>query len=203
MGMATDLTAPDDPGVAVSGPGRQRRVIVAGVVLSVAAAVVTAIGLSVGGSARGARVAVEGAAPMFDLPRVGAEAKRVRLADFAGRPVVVNFWASWCVPCRKEMPDLQAASQRLKPRVAFVGVNHQDARDSAAEFEREVGVRYPSGWDPDGGVARKFGVAGLPTSVLVDAKGRIVARRLGEVSERELLDLVARAFGIDAQEPPS
>ena len=112
--------------------------------------------------------------------------------------MLFNLWATWCVPCRKEMPALQAASERLEGRVVFVGVNHQDGRSPAAEFEREVGVTYPSGYDPDGAVARDFGVVGLPTTVLVDARGRIVARSLGELTENELDELVAEAFGIEA-----
>ena len=196
--MATDLTTHTPPSVdepAVP-PRRRRRLLVAGGVIAV-----LAIGAVAGiGASRSTDpdngVAVEGAAPAFDLPRVGAEDGRLRLADFAGQPMVVNFWASWCVPCRKEMPALQAAAERLVGRVAFVGVNHQDGQSPAAEFEREVGVTYPSGYDPDGAVARDFGVVGLLTTVLVDASGRIVARSLGELTENELDDLITDAFGI-------
>ena len=196
--MATDLTTYTPPSVdepAVP-PRRRQRLLVAGGVLAVLAiGAVAGIGASQPTDPED-RVAVEGAAPAFDLPRVGAEDERLRLADFAGQPMVVNFWASWCVPCRKEMPALQAAAERLQGRVAFVGVNHQDGQSPAAEFEREVGVTYPSGYDPDGAVARNFGVVGLPTTVLVDASGRIVARSLGELTETELDDLIADAFGI-------
>jgi len=198
--MATDLTVdtPADIEEPAVRPRRRRRLVIAGAVLGVVAiGAVAGIGAS-RSSDPGDQVALEGAAPAFDLPRVGAEGESVRLADFAGRPVVVNFWASWCVPCRKEMPALQAAAEQLEGRVAFVGVNHQDGRSPAAEFEREVGVTYPSGYDPDGAVARDFGVVGLPTTVLVDARGRIVARSLGELTENELDELVAEAFGIDA-----
>jgi len=195
--MATDLTTHAPP--TVDGPvrlRRRRRLLIAGGVLAVlAVGAVAGIGASRSSDPED-RVAVEGAAPSFDLPLVGAEGDRVRLADFAGRPVVVNFWASWCVPCRKEMPALQAAAERLEGQVAFVGVNHQDGQGPAAEFEREAGVTYPSGSDLDGGVARDFGVVGLPTTVLVDARGRIVARSLGELTDSELAELIAEAFGI-------
>ena len=193
--MAADLSADT---AAVPDPHalrqRRRRRVVLAVVATVG---VVGIGAAAGIGAKD-RVALEGAAPYFDLPRVGVAEERVRLADFAGRPVVVNFWASWCVPCRKEMPALQATAERLEGRVVFLGVNHQDGRIPAAEFEREVGVTYPSGSDPDGAVARDFGVVGLPTTVLVDAGGRIVARSLGEVTEDELVELIAEAFGIDS-----
>ena len=196
--MATDLTVPPDGGAVEPRPGRRRRRIVVGsvVALAVAAAAVAAA-VSSGTAGGGDRVAVEGETPGFDLPRVGSPDERVTLAEFAGRPLVVNFWASWCVPCRKEMPALQATAERLAGRVGFVGINHQDGATAAAEFEDEVGVTYPSGHDPDGAVARDYGVLGLPTTVLVDASGRIVARRLGEVTDDELAELIAEAFGID------
>ena len=197
MGMATDLTAAT--GVDLDAPTRRcRRRRAAIVAATVAVAAAAGLVASRAGPPD-ARVAVEGAAPSFDLARVGAdEGERVRLADFAGRPLVVNFWASWCVPCRKEMPALQAVAERLEGRVVFIGINHQDGRRPAAEFQDEVGVRYPSGYDPDGAVAPNFGVVGLPTTVLVDARGRIVGRRLGEASVEELLVFVVDAFDIDA-----
>lgn len=203
--MATDLSADSAPVVAttVRRPrGRPRLVFVAGVLAVVGIAAAAGIGASRSTTSRD-RVAVEGAAPAFDLPRVGVDGERVRLADFAGRPLVVNFWASWCVPCRKEMPALQAVAERFEGSLGFVGVNHQDGRTPAAEFEAEVGVTYPSGYDPDGDVARDFGVLGLPTTVLVDARGRIVARRLGEVTEDELEALIADAFGIHGRNTDS
>lgn len=196
--MASDLTAAAGDGHAHGGSQRRRRrVVVAGVVVAVAAGVAVAA-FSSGGTPAETRVAVEGAAPGFDLPRVGAPEERVALADVVGDPLVVNFWAAWCVPCRKEMPALQAEAERLAGQVRFVGINHQDGATTAADFEDEVGVTYPSGHDPDGGVARAYGVLGLPTTVLVDASGRIVARRLGEVTEDELARLITDAFGIPA-----
>lgn len=202
MGLAADLSPPGAGSARVPERPHRRRVAIA--------AVIAAVGVAVIGVAAGMRapapsdaVRAEGAAPAFDLAQVGADGARVSLAQFAGRPLVVNFWASWCVPCRKEMPALGRVSEQLAGRVAFVGVNYQDERSAAAEFQRAAAVRYPSGTDPDGEVGRRYGVMGLPTTVLVDAGGRIVGRRLGEVSERELLDLVARAFGPAAVGEPS
>lgn len=198
--MATDLTAPAVAEAEPTAPvqRRRRRGLAIAVGGAAIAAVVSVAAVSSGGAPVEHRVAVEGAAPAFDLPRVGAPDERVTLADFAGRPLVVNFWASWCVPCRKEMPALEAAAERLAGRVGFVGINHQDGDAAAADFEDDVGVTYPSGYDPDGAVARAYGVLGLPTTVLVDASGRIVARRLGEVSDDELARLITDAFGIPA-----
>ena len=193
--MATDLSADTPPPETPVRPRRRHRSALAAALVVIGVAAAAGIGASRSNDPEH-RVAVEGAAPAFDLPRVGVDGERVRLADFVGRPLVVNFWASWCVPCRKEMPALQATAERLEGRVGFVGVNHQDGRTAATEFEEEVGVTYPSAYDPNGGVARDFGVVGLPTTVLVDASGRIVARTLGEVTEDELDELIAEAFGI-------
>lgn len=196
--MATDLTpdAAESVGT-VTKPRRRRRALVAAALGLLALGAAAGIGASRStGATEG--LAVEGLAPAFELSRVGVTGERVRLADFDGQPLVVNFWASWCVPCRKEIPALQAAAARLEGLVGFVGINHLDTGEAASLFEREVGVTYPSGFDPDGAVARDYGVAGLPTTVLVDIEGRIVARRLGEISETELLRLVDEAFGMDA-----
>lgn len=162
-------------------------------------AIVSVATFTRGGTSPDERITIEGAAPAFDLPRVGAPDEPVTLAAFAGKPLVINFWASWCVPCRKEMPALQRASERLAGRVVFVGINHQDIAADAAEFERNVGVTYPSGHDPGGDVARAYGVLGLPTTVFVDQSGRIVARRPGEITDEKLDRLLVAAFDV----PPS
>ena len=197
--MAADLTAPavDDAASPAAHRRRPRRLALTGVISAVAV-VGAVVALADGTSPGRGRIEAEGAARDFDLARVGAPEERVTLEDFAGQPLVVNFWASWCVPCRKEMPALQAAAERLAGRVRFVGINHQDGATAAAEFQRDVGVTYPSGHDPDGAVARDYGVLGLPTTVLVDASGRIVARRLGEVTDDELARLIADAFKVPA-----
>jgi len=142
----------------------------------------------------GERVA-EGFAPQFDLPFVGDASRSVSLAQFSGGSVVVNFWASWCIPCRKEMPAFQVAADRLVGRVAFVGINEQDSATAAADFQHAVGVRYPSGSDPSGRVAALYGVRGLPTTVVMDAAGRIVGRRVGQVDEEQLLELIRSSLG--------
>lgn len=196
--MATELLSrpgPDDgDGGDPRPPPRRRRIILLAVAAVVVVATIAAVASRADSPA--GHVGDEGAAPAFDLPKVGDPATRVTLAQFAGRPLVVNFWASWCVPCRKEMPALESVSERLAGRVAFVGINHQDGKTSAIDFQRKVGVRYPSGWDPAGTTGTRYGVVGLPTTFLVDGSGRIVARKLGEVTEKELLELIDRAFGI-------
>ena len=138
-----------------------------------------------------------GSAASFRLPDLGHPSRPVALADRAGSPAVINFWASWCVPCRREMPALQAAHLRYGDQVTFIGVNHQDSRDAALAFLDETGATYPSGYDPDGDVARRYGLFGLPTTILVAADGEIVARRTGEVTADDLETMIGRLVGGD------
>ena len=138
-----------------------------------------------------------GSAAAFRLPDLRHPRLGVALADRAGSPAVINFWASWCVPCRREMPALEAAHLRYGDQVTFIGVNHQDGRDAALAFLEETGVTYSSGYDPDGDVARRYGLFGLPTTILVDADGEIVATRTGEVTADELETMIGRLIGGD------
>ena len=127
-------------------------------------------------------------APAFSLPSLADENVTIALADFSGMPVVVNFWASWCVPCRREMPALEALHQEFAGRVAFVGVNHQDQRDEALALLAETGISYPSVHDPKGDVALDYELFGMPTTVFVTADGRIAGRHTGELTEADLRD---------------
>ena len=134
-------------------------------------------------------------APAIDLPRLNGEGN-VSLASFRGRPVVVNFFASWCVPCRQEMPAFQAVSTQLKDRVAFIGVNHQDDRGGALKLLSDTGVQYPTGYDPDGHVAATYGLFGMPSTLFVGADGKLLETHTGELSRAELEQTIARLFGV-------
>ena len=122
----------------------------------------------------------------FEVPDLRDPAATIALRDFAGRPVILNFWASWCVPCRREMPAFQAVHQRLGDRVAFVGLNHQDNREAALDLLDKTGVTYPSGFDPRGKVATAYDLIGMPTTVLITADGRVFGKRTGEMKRDEL-----------------
>ena len=123
-------------------------------------------------------------APAFSLPAVRAGADPVALPP--GRPVVVNFFASWCVPCREELPLLEQASRRLAGSVDVVGVDVGDSRGAATELLDQTGVTFPTGFDPGRKVASRYRLQGMPTTVFVDAGGRVRAVAMGKLTEAEL-----------------
>jgi cytochrome c biogenesis protein CcmG/thiol:disulfide interchange protein DsbE len=111
-------------------------------------------------------------APAFVLETLDGRGE-LALSELRGKPVVLNFWASWCAPCRLEMPVLVDAWRRYGERVHFLGVNVLDQREAAVRFARDVGMEFPSVHDPEGDVLRWFRVVGLPTTVFVTREGRI------------------------------
>jgi cytochrome c biogenesis protein CcmG, thiol:disulfide interchange protein DsbE len=104
------------------------------------------------------------------------EGPAINPARLAGRPMVVNLWATWCEPCREEMPMLQAAQKRNGARVQFVGVNTKDRPDWAAEFLEEVKVTYPEVVDFDGQLLASVRSLGLPVTLVLDSQGQLVSR---------------------------
>ena len=119
----------------------------------------------------------------------GAQAFRKHLATLRGRPVVVNEWASWCPPCRDEMPLLSAASARYVGRVAFVGLNVNDSAGSARRFLGGHPVAYPSFSDDGAKIASSLGhFIGLPTTVFLDGAGRVVHAHTGQYRDAAALD---------------
>jgi len=130
----------------------------------------------------------------FSLPDLRDPSRSVALASFRGRPVVVNFWASWCVPCRKEMPAFEQVAEELGAKVAFVGVNHQDGRGPANELLDQTGVRYPVAFDPAGKTALAYGLFGMPSTLFVAANGRLVGRHTGQMSADDLRSAIRQSF---------
>jgi cytochrome c biogenesis protein CcmG/thiol:disulfide interchange protein DsbE len=122
-------------------------------------------------------------APVSPLPRLHA-AGSGSLADYRGRPVLLNVWASWCDPCKEEMPLLEKAHRRMTAAGGTVlGVDVQDDRVRALAFLREKGITFPSLRDRDREYVRRFGVSGYPESFLIDRDGRIVALSRGPVDQ--------------------
>jgi cytochrome c biogenesis protein CcmG/thiol:disulfide interchange protein DsbE len=118
------------------------------------------------------------------------EGPAINPARLAGRPMVVNLWATWCEPCREEMPMLQAAQKRYGARVQFVGVNTKDRPDWAAEFLEEVKVTYPEVVDFDGQLLASVRSLGLPVTLVLDRQGQVSGRQIGRITEERLTELV-------------
>lgn len=108
------------------------------------------------------------------------------LLGLRGTPVVVNVWASWCAPCRAEMPLLDRAADEYDGQVVFLGVASKDSREEAGKFLQEVDADYPSVFDPSGDVRQALGLRGFPTTYFFDAEGELVASLTGGVSEPRL-----------------
>ena len=179
----------------LAGWPRSLRLAAAGVVVVM---VVVAVGLTTGPDGSGGAPVDTGAtrkAPTFSVPDLRDPAAKVELTAYAGRPVVLNFWASWCVPCRREMPAFQAVHRQLGDDVAFVGINHLDGRTPARDLLAETGVTYPSGHDPEGKVAAAYGLKGMPSTVFVSPSGQLLATRTGEMSRSELVETIEKLFG--------
>jgi thiol-disulfide isomerase/thioredoxin len=104
--------------------------------------------------------------------------KRLSLADYSGRVVVVNVWGAWCGGCITEAPAV-ARFVRRHPRVAVLGIDSEDSRSAARAFYRRYGLHHPSIFDPQGVLARRLGLQGLPTTLFLDRRHRVVARVVG------------------------
>lgn len=188
---APTVLAPAAAPGAASRLSARRRVAgpVALAVLALAAAVVILVArpgddaTSAGGTPR--------VAPDFSLESVRDPTAEVTLGA-GGQPVVVNFFAAWCVPCRAELPVLQQASERLAGSVGFVGVDVADSRTAATELLDRTGVTFPAGYDPDRQVASRYRVQGMPTTVFVDAGGRVADVARGRLTASELAQRVDR-----------
>jgi len=133
-------------------------------------------------------------APAFTLPAVGGGAP-IALAALKGRPVVLNFWATWCVPCYEEHAVLQAAAREAGDAVQFVGVIYEDNEEQVGDFLTRQGKAYPSLMDEEGKTAMSYGVYGVPETFFVDAQGRIAAKFTGPLSADTLAENLAKARG--------
>ncbi|MEO8633137.1 MAG: TlpA disulfide reductase family protein [Chloroflexota bacterium] len=126
-------------------------------------------------------------AAAFDLERLDGPG-RIRLADYAGKIVIVNFWASWCIPCKQENPALVAVWERYRTSdVMLIGILYQDSLDSARSYTRRMGNTWPTGIDDDGRVAFAYGVFGIPETFFIGPDGVISGRHIGAIDEATLV----------------
>ena len=133
--------------------------------------------------------------------------EEVNIADLHGKPIVLNFWAGLCPPCRAEMPDLQRFYDDFKGRVTLVGIDvgqftglgsHRDARN----LLKELGITYPAGFTNDRGVIRDYEVFSMPTTVFINANGEVFQKWSGALTQ-EILERMANAMLRQAERPQS
>jgi cytochrome c biogenesis protein CcmG, thiol:disulfide interchange protein DsbE len=146
-----------------------------------------------GTSSSAATKPTDASAPGFSFPVLGHAEQRISLSDYAGKPLIVNFFASWCSPCQGETPLLARFYRGEHGKVALVGLDENDVLANALKFTRTDGVTYPVGWDPALVAASAYGVVGLPQTFFLDAKHHIVDRVIGAVTSADIAKGIALA----------
>jgi cytochrome c biogenesis protein CcmG/thiol:disulfide interchange protein DsbE len=136
-------------------------------------------------------------APDFALVDVRDSGLVRKLSDFRGKAVVLNWYASWCVPCKTEIPEFQKASEALATEVVFLGIDYLESRDKALGILDSLAATYPAVLDNNGAVAEHYrvgqGGGGLPTTFFVDKDGILRGMKTGQVSKDQLVDYLAKA----------
>ncbi|MDA8318975.1 MAG: TlpA disulfide reductase family protein [Actinomycetota bacterium] len=160
----------------------RRHKAAAGVIAAAAAVAVAAAAIGAPGDAPSSRPQVPG----FTLPVLGHPGEHLSLAAYAGRPVVVSFFASWCVPCRKETPLLARFFRTRHGRVVMIGVDVSDPAAAALAFVRKAGVTYPVGVDRSEATATAWGVVAIPQTFFLDPGRHVASRVFGAVTLAEL-----------------
>jgi cytochrome c biogenesis protein CcmG, thiol:disulfide interchange protein DsbE len=165
--------------------GRKISYLAAVVVLAVAVAVVVTVA---GGQAKATKKS--GPPPLaksFSLAQLGRPGSRVTLASYAGQPVIINFFASWCSPCQRETPMLAKFYLSMHGRVRVLGIDSNDETAAAQRFVTKTGVRYPVGFDPfPAKTTTSYGVLALPQTFFLNARHQIVMHVLGPLTTKDL-----------------
>lgn len=170
------------------GPARRAARIVAGhkiISAVVAVLVVAAIAVSLATTGPGKPKTYARAAG-FSLPALGAAGQYVSLSQYAGKPVIVNFWASWCGPCQQETPLLASWYRQEHGKVVILGLDENDSAANALKFAQAKGVTYPLGFDPNVTVAPAYGINALPQTFFLNAKHQIVDQVPGALTMAKL-----------------
>jgi cytochrome c biogenesis protein CcmG/thiol:disulfide interchange protein DsbE len=163
-----------------------KRGIILGLLSVGAVAVLVVAEIATSGSETGKR-----AAPA--LPSQVLRGPRVDLASLRGKPALVNFWASWCAPCKQEAPELERLARSRHGQARLVGVDWNDTTANATAFVRQQGLTYPILRDGSSEVGRRFGLTGLPTTFVLDSHGRIAEVLLGPQTESSLREALGSA----------
>ena len=160
--------------------GRRRSAALASAALVAAGALIVVVAGSCGSGASDDVPATE---IEFELLNGGT----ATVGGFLDRPVVLNFFASWCPPCITEMPALESIHQQ-RPDVSFVGLAVNDTLTRARETVAETGVTYPAGLDPGGTISNDFGIQGMPTTLFIAADGEVAYQHTGELTADQVTE---------------
>ena len=143
------------------------------------------------GAGAGARL------PDVSLPCLGQPGS-LNLRDLPARPMVLNLWASWCGPCREEMPALQRVHKAARGQVLFLGIDTSDGQGAARSFVQDFGVTYSSLSDPQARALNRLGGRGLPLTLVLAADGTVLDRTIGGIKQDKLAGVLERAgIGLD------
>jgi cytochrome c biogenesis protein CcmG/thiol:disulfide interchange protein DsbE len=133
------------------------------------------------------------AAPPFSLPVLGHSGQRVSLAEYAGKPLIVNFFASWCPSCKQETPMLARFYRTEHGAVPLVGMDENDTTGNALSFAKASDVTYPLAWDPNLTGANAYAVAAMPQTFFLNARHQLVYHVIGRITSTELTQGLALA----------
>jgi thiol-disulfide isomerase/thioredoxin len=188
--MSADPTKTDDRPAAGQAVGRRRGISRQGkIVLAAAAAALLAI-VAITVATMGSKAAPARTPPLakaFTLSLLGRPGQHVSLAAYAGRPLIINFFASWCAPCKRETPLLARFYASHGGRTLIIGIDANDEAGPAETFVHAAGVGYPVGTDPfPAPVTNSYGVYGLPQTFFLNAQHRVVKHVIGDVTLTEL-----------------
>ena len=129
-------------------------------------------------------------APDFKLTNL--EHKSENLSDYLGKPILINFWATWCTPCRYEMPLFEQYARKYDSQLVILAVNLQQTDTEVTDYVNELGITFPILLDLDGSISQMYRVQGLPTSYFINSEGRINDIHIGSITEQQLSDYLER-----------
>lgn len=133
-------------------------------------------------------------APDFELIDLGGES--VRISDYLGKPVLVNFWATWCAPCVLEMPNIQKYYERYPGAFSVIAVNADESRNTVEGFVEDMGLTFPVVLDPGSKVQTLYRLLGYPTTYFLDAEGMVQFRHIGLLREKDLEEYLVKMGAI-------
>lgn len=151
------------------------------------------IGQAQGGSTSGFTYTAGSPAPDFELKNLSGNT--IHLSDLRGRPVIINFWATWCVPCRQEMPLIESKYEKYAKEFEVLAVNFNEPEADVQAYVNDLGLTFNVLLDPGGNIQKLYRIRGYPTTYIIDADGNIRAEHIGALSESQL-DSYLKMIGV-------